>query len=446
MARRVLMIAFHFPPAAMGSGHLRTLGFARHLPALGWDPVVLSAAAMAYPRTVPLAEGVIPPNCEVHRAFALDAGRHLAIGGKYPGLIAQPVRWISWWPAAVRRGMRLIRQGGIDAIWSTYPIMTAHCIAHALAQKSGLPWIADFRDPVSGSVSSENQWAAASQQRWDRRVVLDAASIVFTTPGAMQEYATRYPAAHAAGRFAIIENGYEETDFAALPKCPPRGDRPWVLLHSGLLYANGRNPLPFFTAVARLKAAGYLTAKKIQIILRASGSESTYRDQIARLAIDDLVVLAPPVSNHEALVEQARADALLLFQGSRFNRQIPAKAYEYLRIGHPIFALVDERGDTAEMLRSAGGVSLAPIDDAEAIATQLIAFVSALRSDRAPFAGGDVTRFARSERAKVLAQLLDEVAAPRERQSDDEQFGLSGAGDTMHSSTQFTQPALKGKK
>ena len=36
MRNTVLMIAFHFPPAAMGSGHLRTLGFARYLPALGW--------------------------------------------------------------------------------------------------------------------------------------------------------------------------------------------------------------------------------------------------------------------------------------------------------------------------------------------------------------------------------------------------------------------------
>ena len=38
--KRVLMIAFHFPPVAMGSGHLRTLGFVRHLPALGWEPSV----------------------------------------------------------------------------------------------------------------------------------------------------------------------------------------------------------------------------------------------------------------------------------------------------------------------------------------------------------------------------------------------------------------------
>lgn len=43
MARAVLMIAFHFPPAAMSSGHLRTLGFARYLPKSGSTPGMLSA-------------------------------------------------------------------------------------------------------------------------------------------------------------------------------------------------------------------------------------------------------------------------------------------------------------------------------------------------------------------------------------------------------------------
>ena len=41
--RKILMIAFHFPPMRGSSGIQRTLRFAQHLPALGWQPVVLSA-------------------------------------------------------------------------------------------------------------------------------------------------------------------------------------------------------------------------------------------------------------------------------------------------------------------------------------------------------------------------------------------------------------------
>ncbi|CAM5468676.1 hypothetical protein RLIN73S_06233 [Rhodanobacter lindaniclasticus] len=171
MDKSVLMIAFHFPPAAMSSGHLRTLGFARHLPTSGWKPIVLSARALAYPRSMPVADGLIPKDCQVERAFALDVSRHLAIAGKYPGFLAQPDRWASWWPAAVASGLRLIRRHHVKAIWSTYPIMTAHCVAHTLSRLTRLPWIADFRDPVSTSVEPGNPYSFASQHRWERRVL-----------------------------------------------------------------------------------------------------------------------------------------------------------------------------------------------------------------------------------------------------------------------------------
>ena len=409
------MIAFHFPPAAMGSGHLRTLGFARHLPAFGWDPVVLSARALAYPRTAPIAAQLIPEGCMTHRALAFDARRHFGIGGKYPGFLAQPDRWSSWWPAAVVQGMRLIRRHQVCAIWSTYPIMTAHCIARTLSRITGLPWVADFRDPVASSVEAENPYAVASQQRWERRVLQDASRVVVTTPGALRAFAGSYPAAHAEGRLAVIENGYDEIAFKGLPEPPSQPGRPLVLVHSGLLYADGRNPAPFFAALARLQANGTLGAADVHVVLRASGSEATYTREIERLGLGEMVTLAPPASNREALEEQARADALLLFQGPRFDRQIPAKLYEYLRIGRPIFALVGEHGDTAAVLRSTDSAEPVPIDDVDAIATRLPAFVRAVREGRAPVARRQaVMGYARSAGAARLAGMLDGAAATPE--------------------------------
>lgn len=409
MDKSVLMVAFHFPPAAMSSGHLRTLGFVRHLPDHGWNPIVLTARDFAYPRTAPVAAGVIPENCAVHRAFALDVSRHLALGGKYPGFMATPDRWATWWVAAVASGLRLIRRHRVRAIWSTYPIMTAHCIAHTLSRLTGLPWIADFRDPVSTSVEPGNPWSFASQHRWERRVCRDAAKVVLTTPGARRNYAAAYPQADAHERFVLIENGYEESTFGELPFPDPPMDRPLILVHSGLLYADGRNPIPFFEALARLAKAGVLTPADLQIVLRASGSDAAYAGDIQRLGVESFVRFEPPVSNREALEEQSRADALLLFQGARFNQQIPAKMYEYLRIGRPILALVDSKGDTAEVLRKTGGARIMPMDDANGIAAQLPGFIRDVRAGNEPGAHpGMVAGYARSQGAATLAGLLDQ--------------------------------------
>jgi glycosyltransferase involved in cell wall biosynthesis len=413
MGRAVLMIAFHFPPAAMGSGHLRTLGFARHLPEFGWDPIVLSARPLAYPRTAPIRAGVIPENCVVHRAMALDASRHLGIRGKYPGLLAQPDRWVSWWPAAVAQGLRLIRRHQVCAIWSTYPIMTAHCIARTLSQVAKVPWVADFRDPVTSSVEAENPFSVASQRRWEQRVLRDAKRTVFTTSGALHHYAERYPEAGCGGRLSVIGNGYDEAEFVDLPRvAPPLDGRPLMLLHSGLLYPEGRDPVPFFKALARLKASGLAAPALLKVVLRASGWETRYQQEIDSLGIADIVSLAPPVGNREALVEQAVADGLLLFQGSKFDRQIPAKVYEYLRIARPIFALVGPDGDTASVLRDTGGAAIAPSGDVAAIAQHLSDFVFALREGRAPRTHPEVVaRYSRREGAASLAGLLDQVCA-----------------------------------
>ena len=100
----------------------------------------------------------------------------------------------------------------------------------------------------------------------------------------------------------------------------------------------------------------------------------------------------------------------MLFQGSKFNRQIPAKVYEYLRIGRPIFALVAPDGDTATALRDTGGAAVAPPQDVAGIARCLSEFADALREGHAPYAFPEVVaKHSRRSGAASLADLLDQT-------------------------------------
>ncbi|MGH8233163.1 MAG: glycosyltransferase [Rhodanobacteraceae bacterium] len=405
------MIAFHLPPSTTSSGHLRPLGFAKYLPRFGWGPVALSACERVYTQVDPASVALIPEGCPVYRTFALDARRHLSIRGKYPAILAQPDRWASWWPTAVYHGLRIIRRHKVRAIWSTYPIMTAHCIAGTLSRLTGLPWIADFRDPVASPVAAHDKMTVSTRMRCERRILSRAAYSVFTTPGAMRSYAERYPKTYDEGRLKLIPNGFDDDDFAALEAnkaCPSR--RPLHLVHGGVLYPSGRNPVPFFNALARLKDSGRLSAQEVRVTLRASGSERQYGTELHRLGLDDMVSLAPSVSYHAALAEQAQANALLLFQGSQFDQQIPAKVYEYLRIGRPIFALVGERGDTAALLRKTGGAHLVTSDSVPEIERNLMEFVHNVRSGQAPESDPKVAAcYSRQSGARSLARLLDDT-------------------------------------
>uniref|UniRef100_UPI0035638FA4 polysaccharide deacetylase family protein n=1 Tax=Hydrogenophaga sp. TaxID=1904254 RepID=UPI0035638FA4 len=179
--KKVLMVAFHFPPQAGSSGVLRTLNFVKNLGPLGWTPAVLSANPKAYVEQRNDLVNQIPLDTPVSRAFALDTARHLSIAGKYPRGLALPDRWSSWWFGGVFQGMRWIRRDRPDLLWSTYPISTAHAIAGTMARWSGLPWVADFRDPMVSQGYPSDRVQRWVWERIEAGVLRRASACIFTT-------------------------------------------------------------------------------------------------------------------------------------------------------------------------------------------------------------------------------------------------------------------------
>jgi glycosyltransferase involved in cell wall biosynthesis len=411
--KRVLMIAYHFPPLAGSSGIQRTLRFVQHLPGLGWQPLVLSADPRAYEKTSDDLLADIPAGIEVRRAFALDTARHLQVGGRYFGWMARPDRWVSWKIAAVREGMRLIAQFKPEVIWSTYPIATAHLIGSELQRRSGLPWIADFRDPMAqdGYPSDPITWQ--SYRAIEADALARARLSVFTTPGAAQIYRERYPL--HADRVVVLENGFDEESFppraSASASALPAAGRPLVLLHSGIVYPSERDPTQLFEALKQLRVSGRLKESELRIRFRASVHDDLLQSLARAHGVPDLIELCPAVPYRQALVEMLEVDALLVMQASNCNAQIPAKIYEYLRAGRPILGLTDAAGDTAGVLREAGLDTIASLDSAEAIAAALPRFLDGVRNGTAPLPqAAAVQRASRRGRSEALVALLDDVA------------------------------------
>jgi glycosyltransferase involved in cell wall biosynthesis len=410
--KRVLMVAFHFPPLAGSSGIQRTLRFVQHLPAFGWEPIVLTADPRAYERTSEDLMREVPSGVYVERAFALDAARHLSVGGRYPMFVARPDRWMSWRFAAIPAGLRLIRKYEPQVIWSTFPIATAHAIGDALHRRSQLPWIADFRDPMAQEGYPEDPRIWRSFEQIEQRAVRGARFSVFTAPGAARAYRERYP--DVADRIELIENGYDEEDFIDLPSpdAPRASLNPGALtlLHSGVVYPSERDPSHFFAAMAGMVSRGKLSPGKLKVRFRASGYDEILATMARKHRLEDYIELLPPIPYRAALEEMARADGLLILQAANCNQQIPAKLYEYLRIARPILALTDPDGDTAGALREAGITSIARLDSPNEIAELLARFIAADIDDQRRIPGGDyVARASRKARAGALSELLNQA-------------------------------------
>jgi hypothetical protein len=419
MVKRVLMIAFHFPPMRGSSGIQRTLKFAQYLPDNGWLPAVLSAHPRAYADPGNEQMGDIPRQVVVERAFALDTSRHLALRGRYLGWMALPDRWVTWLLGAVPAGLRMVRTFRPQLIWSTYPIATAHLIGLALHKLTGLPWVADMRDPMWDEVFPTPPTLRRVYRWVERKTLLNCSAAVCTTPGAIATFLQRYPDIPAA-RYHLIENAFDEENFADAESMPAPDastlNQAFVLLHSGLIYPSERDPIPLFDAIASLQRDGALVPGAFMLVLRATGHDAYLARLIAERHIGELVKLVPLLPYRAALHEMLSASGLLILQASNCNHQVPAKLYEYLRARRPLLALTDAAGDTAATLRKAGIDTIAPLDDQQQIIAALQHFRAAALAGTAPLASAaTVAANSRQSRAAKLAALLDTLIVHQDK-------------------------------
>ena len=413
MKKRLLLVAFHFPPLQGSTGVHRSLAFARYLGRHGWDVTVLTVTPGAYPRQSVDNNELIPEDIRIFRDRGFDAQRHLSIFGRYPRALATPDRWSSWIYSGVQAGRRLLREWSPHAIFSTFPIASAHEIAWRLSRGSGLPWVADFRDPMGQDGYPEDERIRKAYWALERRVIETCAAVTVTTEGTAGLYRTRYQE-FPARRVRVIPNGFDEAAFPPLPDVATTAGRPpgpCVFLHSGNLYPYERNPEHFFQAVAELRAQGAITPETVRFDLRGGGYADRYQPQLERLGIADVVRLLPGMPYRDALAEMHAADVLMLFQAANCNRQIPAKLYEYLYVGRPVVGFTDPAGDTGQLLTKLGIEALAPLDEVAAIKRVILGAVHATKAGTACVPTREtVMRFSRAGTTERLATLLDEVA------------------------------------
>lgn len=388
---KLLLIAYHFPPIQGSTGTTRTLAFSKYLARQGWEVCILTIDPDAYGDTADENLALVSRDVRVERAWGLDSRRHLAVLGRYPLFLALPDRWQSWILGGFLRGSRIVQEWRPTALMSTYPIPSAHALGFLLCRKFNLPWIAEFRDPML-----QPDYPPRALERWafrklEERIFARASEIVVTTDGCRSMYLERFPELDSR-RVSVIPNGYDPEMFAAAEVAPSRERNPeqtqrtqgkLVLLHSGLLYPEERNPEAFLRALASLQRSGFLDPFGIEFRLRATGNDEYYRNMIERHGLASVVKVAPRVAYVAALEEMLEADALVIFQADNCNDQIPAKVYEYMYCRKPILAFTDPAGETGKLLGRLGVEHVARLEDDRQIEQALEDFLPRLRNGRA---------------------------------------------------------------
>jgi glycosyltransferase involved in cell wall biosynthesis len=391
MTRRVLMVAFHFPPSGAVAAQ-RPSKFARYLPDAGWSPSVLAR--------------VPDPQQPLDDSFAGQPGAWRCLSPFEPATLlgVLPASWSAalrrrlflpdeerGWRAMLARELpRYLDEVEPDVLWANSVPVGSLVVAARAARAAGRPFVADFHNEWT-----RNMYYRPPTARHDRahraleeEVVTSARAVVTLNPLHTEDLRARFPGV----RVETIENGFDPSDYEVAPPDPSR--RPFVFVYGGAVYGH-QSPEPFLRALA----------------------ETGIRDVEVRVVGDRFGAFQPgawpfPVSVRGNLPHRhlgrtlSEASAFFLCLEPPAARQLPAKLYEYLRAGRPTFAIAPRGGAVDRWLAERKAGVCADAAAPTSWAPALRAFIDALPAYR-PVPAPDLERSAQALR---LGALLDEAA------------------------------------
>jgi glycosyltransferase involved in cell wall biosynthesis len=422
--RQLLLVANPFPPMASG-GTIRLTRFCRYLPQFGWEVTVLCPNGSG-PEPVPTGLRIVrtvaptpdPAYALARRLWAArprvvahehSPGRRPGTGRSHPvtGPLTSrqkrvndwlfiPDKYAGWVPPAIAAGRRLLREQRFDAIMSSYPRASCHLVASSLARTSGLPWLADYRDPWTTNQIPRFPTGAHRRlhEALETRALHSASAVTAVNEPILDNLRRRFT--FLPPHYAVITNGY---DADAAADQVDLGDGFW-LVHTGRLYQRLNEVRRFLEALAS-------TPDDVQVLFLGIESGPVMAEA-ARAGVAQRVLVRSFAPHAHALGCQRAADALLLFTVAK-EESLTGKVFEYLASGKPIFAITP-RASTAERLLARAGLS-AWADAAEALDEPLNRFIAEVRKGTLPPREEAVVReFDGRLLTGRLAALLDTIA------------------------------------
>jgi len=422
--RRVLVIAYYFPPMGL-SGVQRIAKFVKYLPHYGWQPTVLTVYPGKYfAYDTSLLREVEASGAEIIRTATLDPLRLLAgtqgqlerplqmpserlrrLWNIVNGWLFVPDNKIGWLPLAVRAGEAMLKQHRFEVLFASSPPPTALLIGARLQQKSHLPFVVDYRDDWLENPRQlfPTRWHRWLHARLERYVLRRATCAITINTTLARQLSKRLPGDKGAP--IVIPHGFDPEDFENAPILP-RSPKRLCLLYAGVFY-DAQQPDDFFQGLAQWLGQQPEAREHVEAVF--IGLQPPHVPQrVAQLGLNDIVRFEGYRSHPETIAALKTADVLWMTVGEQPGAAgiSTSKLFEYIGSRKPILALVPE-GEARTLLQEYGAAYLAPPHDVPAIACALARIYTDWKAQRLPEGKAEVVnRHSRRLLTRHLAEVF----------------------------------------
>lgn len=429
--KNVLIITFSFPPMP-DIAAVRPEGLANYLPSYGWNPIFLTPHLPEDPDPrytviqteyddilaywckklhIPLKKGK-PRADQDSKERLMKIYNTQSFPPFFKKMVFLPAEFfvypdlhVGWYEHAVEAGKQILQNHQIDAIISSSKPNTCHLIAHALAEKYDVPWIADFRD-----LWTQNHFLHYSfprkriEEKLELRTIQSAAALTTVS----EPLAKNLSLLHTNSSIYSIPNGFDPEIVCSEKSLTNR----FNILYTGTIYYGFQDPVLILNVINKLFNSHIIPKDELSLDFYG-GDNEWLQKVIHNYALEDVVTLHGRVPRDIAIEEQRQAQILLLLTWNDPAEEgvYTGKLFDYLAAKRPILSIGHTGGGVVKELLEQTGAGL-HISDEEELKNYLIQSYNEFKQRGAVTYNGnheEIMKYSHIEMAKKFSFVLDTV-------------------------------------
>ncbi|HEY4800774.1 MAG TPA: glycosyltransferase family 4 protein [Bacteroidia bacterium] len=429
--KKVLVITYYWPPSG-GAGVQRWLKFVKYLREFGWEPVVYTPENPEAPAVDESLMKDIPENLTViktkiwepynlYKGFiGQKKGEKINAGflseKKKPGLAERVSVWIrgNWFiPDARKFWIRpsidflsgYLKKNPVDAMVSTGPPHSMHLIALGIKKRTNIPWLADFRDPWTNIDFYDKlkltRSSDAKHKKLELEVLKHADKVVSVSWNWAKDFQKIFDR-----EVNVITNGFDDADFKFEEIKP---DTAFTISHIGAMNKD-RNPHQFWKALAELVKENPDLKNDLKIRLIGKNDHAVLQslEENNLIAFTEKTEYMP---HNEVLKQICSSQVLLLPLNDTPNTMgiIPGKIFEYLAAKRPIFAIGNEEGDSARIIRDTKAGVICDFSNKEKMRAEILKMYGRYKEGKLFLDAADLQKYSRKSKTEEIAKLLNSI-------------------------------------